>query len=193
MHSSPLHIIEHYGYWGEFIVFVTEMLGAPFPAETTLTLGGVAWGQGGFSFAPLWLAAVCGNITGSAITYALGRTLGRRLVLRYGRYIRLTEARFAKTEVMFQQYRGSIVVFGKFVSGVRLLVPVMAGINRMSLSSFTLWNTISAGLWAAVFLLEGRYLFWVWKQFHYLVILALLVLVGLSVLARRMWLRRVHL
>lgn len=136
----------------------TEMLGAPFPAETTITLAGAAWGQGLFSFLPLYATVVLGNVLGSSLSFAVGYYLGRPFVLKVGRIVRLTPQRMEKVEENFERSRPVIILLGKFVSIVRVIVPVLAGINRMNFMIFSAYNTISALVWGAVFLVEGRYL-----------------------------------
>ncbi|KPV40862.1 DedA family protein [Alicyclobacillus ferrooxydans] len=165
MQGSVQQLFHHYGYFGVFFVFVAEMVGAPFPAETTLTFCGVEWAQGNFAFVPLWLAAALGNMVGSTISYAVGHYLGYPVVIRYGRFVGLKEARLKKAEEMFAKHRNSIVLYGKFVSGVRVLTPFLAGVNRMTFGWFSFWNGLSALGWSAFFILEGKYLEKLWKHY----------------------------
>lgn len=51
--------------------------------------------------------------------YWIGRLGGRRLVLRVGRYVWLTEERLAKAEGFFQRHGGKIVAVARFVDGLR--------------------------------------------------------------------------
>ncbi|MFX4301529.1 DedA family protein [Alicyclobacillus tolerans] len=158
------HLLHLYGYGGLFIILLAEMIGFPFPAETTLTLAGVEWSQGMFSFLPLLLVSAFGNIAGSTIAYGIGYFLGRPVILRFGRWVGVTEARLKKAENKFVQYQISILLWGKFVSVIRVLVPYIAGLERMPMIRFSLLNSISAFLWAAVFLLEGRFLGVLWTD-----------------------------
>lgn len=165
MHNSVQQLLHHYGYFGVFFVFVTEMVGFPFPAETTLTFCGIEWAQGNFAFIPLWLTAALGNMVGSTISYIIGVYFGLPFITRFGRWVGLTEARFNKAEVKFAKHRNSIVLYGKFVSGVRVLVPFLAGVNRMGFAWFSFWNGLSSLAWSAFFILEGRYLAKLWSRY----------------------------
>lgn len=169
MHIDISHILHQYGYLGMLFILLTEMIGIPFPAETSLTIAGVEWSQGVFVFAPLLLAAAVGNILGSSIAYLIGYYLGRPVILRYGRFIGITEERLKKAEVKFERHRHAIILFGKFITGVRVLIPYLAGINRMNFLVFSGINTFSSFVWAAFFLTEGRYLGLVWTRFHGLI------------------------
>jgi membrane protein DedA with SNARE-associated domain len=156
-----LHIqllIGHYGYFGVFIILMLEMLGIPFPAETTLTLSGVEWTQGVFHLVPLLLAAATGNAIGSIVAYWIGRLFGRPVIVRFGKYVGITSERLDKANLMFKKYETTVVLFSKFIAGIRVLVPYLAGINKMSFAFFTFCTTVSALVWSAVFIIFGKYL-----------------------------------
>ena len=93
MHLHIQALLHHYGYLGVFFILLMEMIGIPFPAETTLTISGFEWTQGVFRLVPLLLAASIGNIFGSTIAYGIGRFLGRPVIVRFGKYIGITNER----------------------------------------------------------------------------------------------------
>ncbi|RIV24405.1 DedA family protein [Alicyclobacillaceae bacterium I2511] len=164
MHIQVL--IHHYGYFGVFLILLLEMIGIPFPAETTLTLSGIEWTQGTFSIIPLLIAATVGNAIGSGIAYWIGRLLGRPVIVRWGKYVGITNERLDKANVTFQKYQTTVVLFSKFIAGIRVLVPYLAGINKMSFGLFTLYTTVSALVWSAVFIILGKYLGIEWSRYH---------------------------
>jgi membrane protein DedA with SNARE-associated domain len=159
-------LIHHYGYFGVFLILLLEMIGIPFPAETTLTLSGIEWTQGTFSIIPLLIAATVGNAIGSGIAYWIGRLLGRPVIVRWGKYVGITNERLDKANVTFQKYQTTVVLFSKFIAGIRVLVPYLAGINKMSFGLFTLYTTVSALVWSAVFIILGKYLGIEWSRYH---------------------------
>jgi len=166
MHLHVQHWITHYGYLGVFLILLMEMIGVPFPAETTLTLSGFEWTRGVFSLLPLLLVAAFGNIIGSTIAYAIGYFLGRPVIVRFGRYVGITSARLDAAEKRFTEYRTSVVLFSKFIAGIRVLVPYLAGMNRMPFLLFMVYNAISAVVWAAFFIVVGRYVEVAWSHYH---------------------------
>ncbi|BCU82821.1 membrane protein [Polycladomyces abyssicola] len=159
-------LIKHYGYGGIFVILLLEMIGIPFPGETILTLSGIEWTIGTFSLLPLLGVAISGNVIGSSIAYGIGRFLGRPVILRYGRLLGITDERLNKAEVKFKKYRIPVILFSKFIAGIRVLVPYLAGINRMSFVAFSIYNFISATLWSVVFIVLGRYLDIAWYRYH---------------------------
>ncbi len=166
MHFNVQHWISQYGYVGVFFILFMEVLGIPFPAETTLTISGFEWTKGVFSLVPIVLTAATGNILGSTIAFGIGYYLGRPVVLRFGRFVGITEKRLVLAEEKFSKFQSTIVLFGKFIAGIRVLIPYLAGINRMSFWLFTLYNAVSALVWATVFIVLGRYIGLIWDKYH---------------------------
>jgi len=165
-HFHVQHLIQQFGYPGVFGILVLEMIGLPFPAETTLTISGIEWSNGTFAIIPILLVAILGNIIGSSIAYGLGRFLGRGVIVHYGKRVGITEKRLEIAEAKFLKYRRSVIFGAKFIAGIRVLVPYLAGINRMSFAKFTLYNSISAFIWVTAFVFLGKYLGKGWVRYH---------------------------
>lgn len=166
MHLHIQALLHHYGYLGVFFILLMEMIGIPFPAETTLTISGFEWTQGVFRLVPLLLAASIGNIFGSTIAYGIGRFLGRPVIVRFGKYIGITNERLDKANVTFNRFQGTVILFGKFIAGIRVLIPYLAGINTMSFALFSLYNAVSAVVWAGTFIIIGKYIEVEWSRYH---------------------------
>ncbi|QSO53966.1 DedA family protein [Alicyclobacillus curvatus] len=167
MHHFDIQgLIQHYGYIGVFFILFVEILGIPFPAETTLTISGIEWTRGVFKLTPLLLSASLGNILGSTIAYGIGRFLGRPVIVRFGKYVGITHDRLDKANVMFAKYQNPVVLFGKFIAGVRVLIPYLAGIEKMSFPVFTVYNAVSALVWSATFIILGKYIGIEWSRYH---------------------------
>ncbi len=169
-----------------FFILLMEMVGIPFPTEMLLTISGIEWTHGVFRLVPLLLAASFGNILGSTIAYSLGRFLGRPVIVRFGRYLGITNERFNKANEMFTKYQSPVILFGKFIAGIRILIPYLAGINKMSFTVFTIYNAVSALVWASAFIIVGKYIEFEWRHYHRLLhhymvpaILFVVLLVGI--------------
>lgn len=150
--------ISLFGTPAVFIVFLTEMLGAPFPAETTLTLLGVEIARGVLHFWPVWLVASLGNIGGSTISYWIGAKWGTQLIFRIQKKFPGVSRKWTETTQRFGKGRYAAIALGKFVSVVRVLVPFLAGSNRFSFLTFTILNSLTTFVWVGIYLAEGRYL-----------------------------------
>ncbi|USG68223.1 DedA family protein [Brevibacillus ruminantium] len=166
MHMDIHYWIQHYGYIGIAFILLLEMIGIPFPGETILIVSGIAWVTGELSLLPLLLFATLGNIAGCSLAYLLGRVFGRKLLLDYGRFVRLTPEKLEKAEHKFQKYQIAIVLFAKFLAGIRVLASYLAGVNRMSFLTFSLYNTAGSILWVTVFVVFGKYIEFAWMKYH---------------------------
>lgn len=151
-------LLDRYGYLAVAVLVLIEDFGIPVPGETVLILAAVSAGAGHLDIvvvaAVAWLAAVVGDNTG----YAIGRFGGRRLIHRYGRYVLLTPARFARAEAVFTRYGGWIVVVARFIEGLRQLNGIVAGSTAMHWARFLIANAIGAALWVGTWATLG-YLF----------------------------------
>jgi membrane protein DedA with SNARE-associated domain len=67
-------LITSYGALGVFLLMVPESACIPIPSEVTLIFSGVAVQAGWMSFPLALLAATGGNLLGSLIAYAIGRS-----------------------------------------------------------------------------------------------------------------------
>ncbi|MCI0184063.1 DedA family protein [Sulfoacidibacillus ferrooxidans] len=198
MHLHVHTMLQHYGYFGVFIILLLEMVGIPFPAETTLTLSGIEWSNRIFHLFPLILFASLGNMIGSTISFWIGRLLGRPLIIRYGKYVGITNERLDKANHLFYHRQNWIVVIGKFIAGIRVLIPYLAGMNNMNFIVFSLYNSISAIIWVSAFIILGRYIGIEWTLYHqifhqYLVpSIIVLVIVSAMVVGVKIRSRKTH-
>ncbi len=168
MHINIGELIHQYGYSAIFLIFLFETIGIPLPVGTTLMIAGVAWSRGTLSFAPLLLFSVLANMMGATIAYFIGRHLGQSVILRFGKYVGLTSEKYEAAQSKFEKYGIPLILISKFVIGIRVFVPYLAGINRMSFKMFTLYNAISACIWVSAEILSGRYLGLAWVRYHWI-------------------------
>lgn len=175
------------------IALILEFLLIPFPAETILVISGVMWHRGVFHLVPLLIVAALGSWTGSLLAYSLGRLLGRPVIVRYGRYVKLDEKNLLKAEKAFRQYSVLILGIGRFIAGIRVLIAYVAGINEMSIGLYSVITLVSAAIWSAAFILLGATLGAQWHVVTAFVLAhkVLSVILGVIILAAfAFWLRR---
>jgi len=146
------HLIQDYGLWIVFIMVMSESMGIPVQGETTLVAAGIYAGSTR-EIDPHVLVAVAAvaAVIGDNIGYVIGRTIGLRLLLRYGRYVNLSESRLKLGRYLFLRHGGKIVFFGRFVALLRTLTAVLAGADKMPWPHFLFFNACGGILWAATF------------------------------------------
>ena len=152
-------LIQAYGLWVLFIVVTLESMGVPMPGETALvTTALYAGSTHQIDIISVVLVAAAGAIIGDNIGYLIGRSIQLRLLVRYGRYIRLDQPRLKVGQYLFRRHGGKIVFFGRFVAFLRTFAAVLAGANRMPWPHFLLMNALGGLCWASIFG-GGAYLF----------------------------------
>jgi undecaprenyl-diphosphatase len=127
----------------------------PLPGETALLTASAYAAAGHLSIVGVIAAAAVGAILGDAGAYWIGRTGGLALVRRYGRVLRVDDARLARAQGFFRKHGGKTVFLGRFVSLLRMLAALLAGVTRMPYARFTLFNVSGGICWATLFGLLG--------------------------------------
>ena len=158
--SAWVHdLIQAYGLWALFIVIMLESVGIPVPGETGLLTAAIYAGSTHqISITSVILVAAAAAITGDNIGYLLGRSIGIRLLVRYGNYVRLNEPRLKVGQYLFLRHGGKIVFFGRFVALLRTYAAILAGANRMKWAHFLIMNALGGICWALM-IGGGAYLF----------------------------------
>jgi membrane protein DedA with SNARE-associated domain len=152
-------LIQAYGLWVLFAVVTMESVGIPVPGETALLTAALyAGATHEIGIASVVIVATMAAIIGGSIGYLIGRSIAIRLIVRYGRYVRLTEPRLKVGQYLFLRHGGKIVFFGRFVAFLRIFAALLAGTNRMRWPHFLIMNTFGGICWASLFGI-GAYLF----------------------------------
>jgi membrane protein DedA with SNARE-associated domain len=141
-----------YGYWAVFVIVGLESLGVPMPGETTLIAAAIyAGATHRLSIELVIVAAMAGAIIGDNIGYTIGHWGGYRILVRYGRYIRLNEARIKLARYIFLRHGSKVVFFGRFVSVLRTYAAFLAGTTRMPWWRFFAFNAAGGVVWALIY------------------------------------------
>jgi len=143
-------VLDHYGYLALAGLVLVESFGVPVPAQTLLIVAGIYAGDGRLNVVLVGLIALVAAVSGDSIGYWIGRAGGRRLVVRAGRYVFLTEERLTRAERFFQRHGGKIVAVARFIDGMRQFNGVVAGIVNMPWWRFLAYNALGAVLWASL-------------------------------------------
>lgn len=144
--------IQSYGLWAVFVIVMLESSGLPLPGETALLAAAMyAGATGHISIWEVIAAAAAGAILGDNIGYWVGRRFGFRLLLRYGRYIHLHQARLKVGLYLFGHHGGKIVFFGRFIALLRAYAALLAGANCMAWGRFFAFNALGGIAWTTLY------------------------------------------
>ena len=156
MNSGLQGFLASYGYFAVLLFVGIESLGVPFPGETMLITASVYAGvTHRLGIVGVIAAAAGGAIIGDNIGFTIGWFGGYRLLRRFGRYIRLDEAKLKVGRYIFMRHGAKVVFFGRFVSVLRTYAAFLAGTNRMRWTHFLLFNALGGIVWATLYGVAG--------------------------------------
>jgi membrane protein DedA with SNARE-associated domain len=144
-------LVQSYGLSLLFGVIMLESVGVPIPSETALVTAALYAGSTHqISFVWVMAVAAVGAGAGYSLGYVIGRSIGFRLIARYGRYVRLTEPRLKIGQYLFLRHGGKIVFFGRFVPFLRAFAALLAGAHHMPWPRFAVVNVLGGITWVGV-------------------------------------------
>ncbi len=150
-----MHIIEAMGYWGVFVMSALESTFLPIPSSATLIPAGYLIHQGTWNGPLVFAIAIAGTLVGSLANYALAYYCGRYVLVRYGKYMLMDEAKLQTIEAFFQKYGAMSIFLGRLVAGVRHFISFPAGLAKMDLVQFSIYTALGGGLWTIILLTLG--------------------------------------
>jgi len=189
-------VLDNYGYLAVGGLLFLEDFGVPAPGETILIAAAVYAGAGQLNIVAVVLIGFVAAVAGDNVGFAIGRFGGRALVLRFGRYVFLTEDRLAKAEAFFTRHGGKVVTIARFVEGLRQANGIVAGLAGMAWLRFLGFNALGAALWvatwSAVGFFAGNNLTVLYDQLrrYELYLLIAVAVVVFALIGRRVWRHR---
>jgi len=147
--------LDHFGYWAVLLFVMIEDFGVPVPGETILIAASVYAGAGRLNVIMVGVIGFVAAVIGDNIGFAIGHYGGRALVLRWGRYVRLTRERLDKAEAFFGRHGAWIITIARFIEGLRQANGIIAGIIGMRWLRFLAFNALGAALWVGTWVTLG--------------------------------------
>ncbi|MYE38588.1 MAG: DedA family protein [Candidatus Spechtbacteria bacterium SB0662_bin_43] len=160
-----INIVERGGYEGIFFGMFLEGTVLPLPIEEVmLPFAGFLAFSGAMSF---WLIVFIGSgatTLGNLMSYGVARYWGTPFLTRYGKYCFIREKELRRGYEMFEKHGATIVFFGRFVPGVRGILPFIAGASRMNVALFGVFTFLGSFVSVFLFVFIGWYLGEQWER-----------------------------
>ncbi len=182
------------GLVGIILAMALESCCIPLPSEIVMPLAGIMIAshkilQGTSTTTALILVALAGAIgclLGSIAAYGIGYAGGRPLMLKYGRYVLISQHDADKADQFFQRWGSTTAFFSRLLPVVRTYISLPAGIAKMPFVKFCIYSFLGSFPWslglAYLGLILGNNLSRLSPIFHSLDIVILVVVVLLIVL-----------
>lgn len=133
----------------------SALVGFVIHGELVLLAGGVAAERGDASLPLVIALAATAAVAGDAVSFLVGRRLGRPFIELHGSRLRFGPAQLARVDGFFARHGGKAVVLGRFTGFLRATLPFVAGSSGMALRRLIPFSIISALAWTALFVLIG--------------------------------------
>jgi len=129
------------------------IIGLFVPTTVVLVGAGTLVGLGKLDPVPLFIWTTLGATAGDAVSYWIGYTFKDKIKTMWplNKYAHMVEA----GEKFFQRHGGKSVFIGRFVPGVKSVVPGIAGMAGMNFTRFSVVNVTSAFAWTVVHIAPG--------------------------------------
>lgn len=150
-----LGIINTTGYVGIFLLSALESAAIPIPSEVVIPFSGFLAASGKFSFWGVITVATVANLAGSIVLFLVGRSGGRWILERYGKYVLIHKKDLDAADKWFVRHGIAAVFWGRMLPVVRTFISLPAGVARMGLPRFSLFTFLGALPWNFVLALIG--------------------------------------
>ncbi len=155
--ALPTHILLTYGYLLLFAWVLMEQLGIPLPAAPVLLAAGAISADGPINYFLALLVGVGATLIADTVWFFIGRSHGHRVLRLLCKLSLEPTTCVRRTQDSFGRRRGVLLMFAKFIPGLGILAPPVAGQNGMEFGPFLFFDGIGATLWVGTLLAAGRF------------------------------------
>ncbi len=154
--GALLWFIQEWGGVAIFLVFLLEESGVPLPLPGDLALiwAGYRVASGQSLFVVVLLAVELATLIGASALYWLGLRGGRPLIVRYGRFLHIDEAKLLGAEHWVGRNALMAIFLGRIVPGFRIVTSVASGVFRVPYRTFlpalAAGTLVNAAFWTGV-------------------------------------------
>jgi len=152
------------GYGGVVLLMAIESACVPLPSEVTMPFAGYLVSTGRFGLNAVAIAGAVGCLLGSYVAYFIGANGGRRLLLKYGRYVLIAPHEVELADRFFDRWGAHAVFISRLLPVVRTFIALPAGVARMRLAPFTIYTLAGSYLWCLGLAWAGMKLGEQWKN-----------------------------
>jgi membrane protein DedA with SNARE-associated domain/rhodanese-related sulfurtransferase len=146
----PLQIsslLEHYGLLIVFLAVLVDQLGVPLPAIPILVAAGTLAAAGKASVPELFFASVLACLIADSIWFVIGQRYGMRVLKTLCRISLEPDSCVSQTQHRFERWGANSLLIAKFVPGLAVIAPPLAGALRVGWPRFLTLSALGGALW----------------------------------------------
>jgi membrane protein DedA with SNARE-associated domain len=144
-----------YGYWVLFFNVLAEQMALPLPTLPLFLAIGALAGLDKMSLWPAVAIATFAAMSADLAWYRLGRTRGHSILSLICRVSLEPDSCVSKTKKTYRKLGAFALLFSKFVPGLNATAAPLAGLTKIPLLRFVVFDFIGAFAWSGSYLLVG--------------------------------------
>lgn len=151
-----ISIMEAIGSPGVGLAVFLENVFPPIPSEVILPLAGFTASQGSMNIFAAFIWATIGSLAGAYFLYYLGAAIGADRLRRIADKMWLVKVEDVNVALAwFDKYGKASILIGRLIPGIRSLISIPAGIDRMNPVTFGLYTLLGSAIWNALLIYCG--------------------------------------
>jgi len=142
-----ISLIAQYGLLIVGANVLVDQIGLPVPAYPTLVVAGAIAADGHLAAGPLYLLCVIACLLADCGWYLVGQIYGIKVLKLLCRISLEPDSCVSQTQSRFERWGINSLVIAKFVPGLAIIAPPLAGAMRIGWRKFIVLSTLSAAVW----------------------------------------------
>jgi len=155
MTHELVQLVAQYGLLIVGANVLLDQIGLPVPAMPTLMVAGAMAASGALAFGPLLIVSVAACLLPDCAWYLVGQAYGIRVLKTLCRISLEPDSCVSQTQTRFERWGINSLMIAKFVPGLAIIAPPLAGAMHVRWPRFIALSAVGALLWAAFGLLAG--------------------------------------
>lgn len=184
LHLNLNELVTTLGYAGIIAIIFAEtgiFVGCFFPGDSLLFTAGMLAAKGFFNVQWLIPLAIVAAIVGYAVGYWFGDKLGHALAKRPDGFF-WKRKYLDSAHDFYSRHGGQAMILCRLVPIVRTFCPIIAGMGRMPMRRYMVYNVVGALIWVPALTLLGYFIGAMVPNAHHFILPIVLGIVVLSVL-----------
>ena len=166
-----------------FISAFVENIFPPIPGDTVTLIGAYLVGTGHLNYLGVLVSTTAGSVVGFMALFLIAFWLEWKVVERYNfKWIQRTH--IDRVQAWFQKYGYRVILANRFLSGVRSVISITAGLSKLKISVVFLLSFLSALIWNGLIISAGAFIGDNWQDIEsYLKLYNQIIIIGLLIAA----------
>jgi membrane protein DedA with SNARE-associated domain/rhodanese-related sulfurtransferase len=134
---------------------LANQLGIPVPVIPTLIVAGALVAQGTISPSGLFISATLACVVADSVWFLAGRVYGNGVMKLLCRISLTPDSCVSDTQARFERWGANVLLVAKFVPGLSLVAPPLAGATKMAWLRFLVFSALGSAAWLGLVVMCG--------------------------------------